>query len=232
MEAIILAGGFGTRLQHIISDVPKSMANVAGRPFLEYILLDIINKGINKIIIAVGYKKEFIIDYFGSSFNGCEIIYSEEDKPLLTGGAIKKALEHCINDKVFAINGDTYFDVDLAKMLNFAIEKNTVLVVAAKEMTNFDRYGTVVCEDNRIIAFKEKAPLEKGVINGGVYCLNRHLLDDIVWEKFSFENEILEKIFSQIPIYAFQSKGYFIDIGVEKDYIKAQTDFAKWRVYE
>ena len=109
MEAIILAGGFGTRLKHLIPDLPKPMAYVCGRPFLRYILDDLTDKGVDRIILAVGYLKETIIDYFGDSYRGAEIIYSVEDDPLLTGGAIKKSLHYCEDNDVFIINGGQKF---------------------------------------------------------------------------------------------------------------------------
>lgn len=227
MEAIILAGGFGTRLAHIVKDVPKPMADVCGKPFLTYILDDIINKGITKSILAVGYKKEIIMNYFGSEYHNCYIEYSDEDKPLFTGGAIKKALKKCKDENVLIINGDTFFDVDLKGMFDSHIQNNADITVACKEMLNFDRYGTVSIEKGRITEFKEKVFTEKGIINGGIYIIKRNLLNDIKEEKFSFETDYMEKKIKNKNIYAFLSDGYFIDIGIEKDYYKAQEDFAK-----
>ena len=226
MEAVILAGGFGTRLSHIVSDVPKPMAPVSSKPFLQYLLDDIISKGVTRIILAVGYKSEVIEDYFGTSYGGAELIYSLEDKPLFTGGAIKKALQECTEENVFVFNGDTFFDVDLINMQKQHLATNAVLTVSTKAMSNFDRYGTVECDSNlHITGFIEKKPSVKGDINGGVYLVNKTAVDFITAEKFSFETEYMEKFVNEKDFFAFSSIGYFIDIGIPEDYEKAQIDF-------
>lgn len=226
MEAVILAGGFGTRLTHIVNDVPKPMAPVAGQPFLRYIVEDLIAKGITRVVIAVGYKKESIMTYFGYSYNGCEIVYSDEDKPLFTGGAMKKALTMCREDSVFVINGDTFFDVNLQAMAAEHMKNKADLTIATKKMEDFKRYGALIIENDKIIAFMEKKPTKCGIINGGMYLVKKDLLTVVTEDRFSFETEIMEKKVKEIKIYAFKSSGYFIDIGVPEDYAKAQMDFA------
>jgi D-glycero-alpha-D-manno-heptose 1-phosphate guanylyltransferase len=217
IEAVILAGGFGTRLSHIVKDIPKPMADVGGKPFLEYIILYLIRKGVDRIILAVGYKHESIASYFGDKYNGIPIVYSIEDIPLGTGGAIKKAASVCEAKNFFIINGDTYFNVDLMKMKPMSI--------ACKPMRNFDRYGNVLIDENsKIIAFEEKRFVESGYINGGVYLCDKSLFDNVSDNVFSFEKDILEKnagIFS-----AFISDTYFIDIGIPEDYYRAKAEIA------
>ena len=226
MEAIILAGGFGTRLRHVVSDVPKPMALVDGRPFLRYILDDLIQKGISRIVIAVGYRKEIIINFLGDSYRGVDIVYSVEEMPLLTGGAIKKALKKCESDTVFIVNGDTYFDVELSEMQLFKRKSGAKCVIASTYMYEFDRYGTLNLDKNNIIlGFEEKKKLDKGVINGGIYLIDRNYLDDIEKDIFSLEKEVFEYKVGKHEFAAFISNGYFIDIGVPNDYIKAQDDF-------
>ena len=223
MEAIVLAGGFGTRLSHIVKDVPKPMAPINNIPFLQYILSDIINKGIDRIIIAVGYKKECIIDYFGNTFMGTPILYSIEDEPLFTGGAITQALNFCKNKEVFIINGDTYFDIDLIKMKKFHQDNNSDLTIATKLMKKYSRYGTIIMDGkNKITDFIEKKEMKSGLINGGIYLLNKNILDIIDLKKFSFELDFMEKNKDYISIYSFNSNCYFIDIGIEEDYKVAQ----------
>lgn len=218
MEAIILAGGFGTRLKHVISDVPKPMAPIGDKPFLEYIFEDLNKKGITHIILAVGYMKEKIEEYFKNQYKSIEISYSEEDAPLGTGGAIKKALSQCKEENIFIINGDTFYDVDLEKMKKFHIENKSSLTLVVKEMKNFDRYGSLIIENNKIIKFEEKKPLVKGKINGGIYLIKRSIFQGVEQESFSFEKEILEN--EKIEKYAYESNGYFIDIGIPEDYYK------------
>lgn len=229
MEAIILAGGFGTRLSHIVKDVPKPMAPVANSPFLEYILDYLKKNNITKVILATGYKHDIIENHFGNFYKGIDIRYSVEDKPLFTGGAIKKALSICSDENVFIINGDTYFDVDLIKMKKAHTEKKAQITVATKKMYNFNRYGTVDVNNDRITKFIEKKPKEQGLINGGIYCINKEIFNTMDEEKFSFEQDIMEKKVFDLQIYAYVSDGYFIDIGIEEDYYKAQEHFAKNR---
>lgn len=222
MEAIVLAGGFGTRLSHVVSDVPKPMAPVCGRPFLRFILDDLQKKGVETVVLAVGYKREVIQNFFGESYRGMKLLYSVEDTPLYTGGAIKKALTMCREKQVFIVNGDTYFDVDLRDMA----KSDARLVVAIKKLRKFDRYGTVfISKGGYINGFREKQPCIEGYINGGIYYVDRSLLEEQVATVFSFEKEILEKVYREIPVAAYPSEGYFIDIGIPEDYYKAQTVF-------
>lgn len=227
MEAIILAGGFGTRLRHVVSDVPKPMApmNTMGKPFLSVLLEKMAEEGITHLVLSTGYMSEVIENYFGKEYAGVHIDYSIEKVPLLTGGAVKLALSKCKEDTIFVLNGDTYFDVDLAAMGKFHAEQRADFTVAIKEMHNFDRYGTVEVQDNRIISFREKEFCQDGWINGGVYCLNRSLLADIPMTKFSLEKDFMEKQVNKLKMMAFSSYGYFIDIGIPEDYAVAQKKF-------
>jgi len=225
-EAIVLAGGFGTRLAHIVSDVPKPMAPVCGKPFLQFILDDLACKGVRRVILAVGYKKECIETYFGERYAGMELIYSPEDRPLFTGGAIRKAMSCIEGDRAFVINGDTYFDVDFDAMELAHRKNNAVLTIAVKPMKDFERYGTVEKDGEcRITAFREKQPCKKGEINGGIYLLEKAEMLAIEEEKFSFETAYMEAHVNVKAMYAFRSDGYFIDIGIPEDYAKAQRDF-------
>ncbi|MCQ5131136.1 HAD-IIIA family hydrolase [Butyricicoccus faecihominis] len=223
-EAIVLAGGFGTRLAHIVSDVPKPMAPVCGRPFLRFILDDLQAKGIERVILAVGYKQEVIRNYFGAAYRGMQVVYSSEETPLFTGGAIKQALALCRDEFVYVVNGDTLFQVDLKQMERFRRDKDLRFVLATKRMEKFDRYGTLEIEQGRIKAFYEKQFCEAGWINGGIYLMSRSFLDAVHETTFSFENEILEKWVDKERLGAFPSDGYFIDIGIEDDYLRAQEE--------
>jgi len=220
MEAIILAGGFGTRLSKVVSDVPKPMAPINERPFLEYLLDDLSDKGINRVILAVGYKKEIIKNHFQERYKNIEIIYSDEDIPLGTGGAIKKALTLSKTEDIFIVNGDTFFDVNLKEMYKFHKENNSNLTLAIKEMERFNRYGSLALEGNKIVKFEEKKYIEKGYINGGIYLLKKNILDIKKEDSFSFEKDILENKELKVEKYGYKSKGYFIDIGIPEDYYK------------
>lgn len=223
-EAIILAGGLGTRLRSVIDTVPKVMASINEKPFLEYILLWLEKYNIKRVILAVGYKHEIIEDYFGSRFNNIKIIYSLEKKPLGTGGAIKLAIEKIEKQDVVVINGDTFFNVDLKEMYRLHIEKNLYITIALKPLTNFDRYGTVIISENdRIVEFVEKATTSKGLINGGVYIIKNVSTSFLpINGVFSFEKDFLEKHLDKFNIGGYICNEYFIDIGIPKDYTIAQ----------
>ena len=229
MEAIVLSGGFGTRLAGIVKDLPKPMAPVSGRPFLEYVMDDLIRQGVNRVILAVGYKKKSIIEHFRDTYQGCAILYSQEDNPLLTGGAIRQALSLCREDLVFIVNGDTFFQVDLAALRAFSQNRPEEIVIAVKEMRNFSRYGTVkFTSEGKIIAFTEKSPCSHGYINGGIYDIPRQMLEN--WpERFSLENDCFPALLAQGRLSCLPCKGTFIDIGVPEDYQRAQGLFGGGR---
>lgn len=224
-EAIILAGGLGTRLRPIVNIVPKVMAPIDNRPFLEYVLLWLEKNNVKRIILATGYKHNVICDHFGSKFRTLELIYSVEKEPLGTGGAIKLALESTVSQNVIVINGDTFFNIDIREMYKFHNDKKFDITIALKPMTNFDRYGEVnISPSGQIVSFKEKEYTKNGLINGGVFIINkdRDLFASRV-KKFSFEKEFLEKYLSKINIGGYICDEYFIDIGIPKDYFSAHN---------
>ncbi len=226
MEAIVLAGGLGTRLWGVISDIPKPMAPVSGRPFLAYILDDLQRQGVMRAIIATGYKHEVITAHFGRFYNGLELIYSIENEPLGTGGAIQKALMAVAENSVVILNGDTFFRVDLAEMLETHAQLKAELIIALKPMQNFDRYGVVRTAGKRIIGFVEKQPTDFGLINGGVYLLEKSALARLNFpSKFSFEKDFLEHHVNTLFFGAYVCDNYFIDIGIPTDYVRANQEF-------
>ncbi len=229
-EAIVLAGGLGTRLRKVVKDVPKPMADINGKPFLEYLLAFLAKQGIEKVILSVGYKYEIIKNYFGNSFLDMELLYSIENEPLGTGGGIRKSL-FLVDSKVFfVVNGDTFFDVDLKKLFLFHKKKNSVLSVALKPMKSFDRYGSVKLDENkRIIDFEEKKYYVSGLINGGIYLLNKNFFMSFnLREKFSFEKDFLEKYYTMYDFYGLSFDDYFIDIGIPEDYERAKENFKRF----
>lgn len=224
-EIIILAGGLGSRLKGVVNDIPKPMAPINGIPFLKYLLEDVHQYGIERIILAVGYKWEVIQEYFGDEFMGMEIVYAIEHEPLGTGGGIKNAMKHLNHSDFFLLNGDTFFKVDLRTLETHYNTNQSDLCLSLKAMTNFDRYGTVTLKGNRITAFQEKKQMEKGLINGGVYALNKRIFDLAKdQKKFSFEADIMEAGLEQFKVYGFVTDAYFIDIGIPEDYLQAQKD--------
>lgn len=226
MECIILAGGMGTRLQSVVSDVPKCMAPVAGHPFLYYLITSLIEAGFNHIIFALGYKHEIIEEWIQTNAFPIDISTVIEETPLGTGGAVKLALSKARTNEVFVLNGDTFFSVRYPEMLNLHKATQSAVTVALKRMEKFDRYGVVDIEQptSRILRFNEKQYCESGLINGGVYLINRHELDNFPM-KFSLEKDFFETAVRTSTLSGYISEGYFIDIGIPEDYERAQTDF-------
>jgi len=222
LEAIVLAGGLGTRLRSVVSDLPKPMAPIGDKPFLEYILKYLQKNDITKVILSVGYKWETIKEYFGDKFENIELIYSVEDEPLGTGGAIKKAMNEVRDEQVYIINGDTFFDVDLKSL---DLKDKSKLILSLKHMINFDRYGCVEADDNNfVIAFTKKGYRVSGNINGGIYLASKDIFNEYdLDEKFSFE-EFMQENFKKLQISSAIFDNYFIDIGIPEDYEKAQSE--------
>lgn len=223
-EAIILAGGLGTRLSGIITDIPKPMAPIAQKPFLAYLLEYVSQFNINKIILAVGFKYKVIENYFGSNYKNIRLIYAVENQPLGTGGAILNALQNTQSQNVFLLNGDTFFDVDLNMLEKKHTQTNAHLTLSLKPLTNFDRYGTVELDNTRVSAFIEKKNMASGLINGGVYALNKNIFDNNLPLKFSFETDVMEKNVATKNIQSIICNNYFIDIGIPTDYNRAITE--------
>ncbi len=235
-EAIVLAGGFGTRLSHVVPDVCKPMAPVAGRPSLRFIMDQLAAAGFDRVVVADGYRREQIEGFFGPAYRGMAIEYSPEETPLLTGGAVKRALDRCDSDWVFVLNGDTWLDADFESMEAAAanVSDSVSAVIAVKRMRDFERYGTVdVDAGGTLTAFHEKRPCEEGLINAGVYLLRRDALNNMP-EKFSLESDYFERVVGDGALRAVECPGGFIDIGVPEDYELAQTmlaPFAKsWKI--
>jgi D-glycero-alpha-D-manno-heptose 1-phosphate guanylyltransferase len=222
-EAIILAGGLGTRLREAVPDLPKCMAPVAGKPFLYYVITHLQKKGIEKFIFSVGYKNDVIIEFINSNFSVLNSQFAIEEEPLDTGGAIKFACTKVTEKTILVVNGDTLFMIDVNKLALFHNMCGADCTLSLKSMQNFDRYGVVgLNKDYSIKSFNEKKFYEAGLINGGIYALHseKFLKEDLP-EKFSFEKEYLEKYFDKRRMYGVVQNKYFIDIGIPEDYERA-----------
>ncbi len=235
MEAIILAGGFGTRLKKLGFDIPKPMIDVGGRPFLEYILLYLRHHGVGRVIFSVGYKKEVIRAHFGELFRGMWIDYAEEKEPMGTGGGILKAMSLCREEQVWVLNGDTFFEVELPAMYAFHVKEHAMVTLAGKKMERPGRYGIIQYDDQmRITAFREKDPAaQEGVINGGVYLIDRgKFMEKPFPVSFSMEHDFLEPYVAKEKFMLYLSDGYFIDIGIPEDLERARHDSNIFKRYE
>ena len=231
--AIILAGGRGTRLKTIISDLPKPMAPIMNVPFLTYQLNYLKHFGIKKVIFSVGYLSEKIIAHYNQSFENISIEYSIEKNPLGTGGGIRMAMSNLNEDLVLILNGDSFFDLNLEQFYNLHLEQKAEFSLALRYVNNSERYGNIEFNSShQITSFIEKNQLnQSGYINAGVYILSKKLYlqntkPDI---NFSIEKDFFEKQLNQLIIKGFEFKDYFIDIGIPEDYLKAQDDFKEFK---
>lgn len=220
MEAIILAGGLGTRLRSVTGEVPKCLAPVDGKPFLQYLLEWLSRYEVKHVVFSVGYLREQVIAFVESRSWPFDISYAIEKEPLGTGGGIRLALRQCRGKQVYVFNGDTFFNVDL-KALPFTAP----VTLALKPMRDFDRYGAVDWDGDLVTGFQEKKHCSEGLINGGVYAIDRSQLDMSLFpKKFSFETEVLEPLSDYGLVAGVVQDGYFIDIGVPEDYARAQLE--------
>lgn len=227
-EAIILAGGLGTRLREAVPDLPKCMAPVAGRPFIWYVMNYLRQQGIESFIISLGYKSDLIKEYLSDEFTTSQFTFVIENEPLGTGGAIKMGCDAALEQDVIVVNGDTLYTADLSKLSAFHQSHDALCTLCLKPMSDFDRYGVVeVNASNAIQSFKEKQYYKTGLINGGVYALNVEKFNALpLPEIFSFEKDFLELYFSSYTMVGLVQDEYFIDIGIPADFERANKELA------
>jgi len=227
MEAIILAGGMGTRLRTVVPDLPKPMAPVAGRPFLELLLRSLAAKGFSHGILSTGYMAEKISGHFGSCFAGIGLDYSVESAPLGTGGAVSQASRLVRDDHFFVFNGDTFLDLD-ARAVDTMWQRTREPVIVAREVKNTERYGRLDIDQGRVVRFSEKGQTGPGLINAGCYVFEANQFSDVQpGAQFSLENDFLASLVERTAVAVHVARGLFIDIGVPRDYARAQRVLAR-----
>lgn len=225
MEAIVLAGGFGTRLRSRLADAPKAMAPIRGRPFLKTILDQLLNAGCGRIVLSVGYLHHVIVETFGDEYRGIPLHYVIESTPLGTGGGIRRALTEAVESSVLVLNGDTYLDVNLPELLYKHASFGRPITMTVTEVKDVSRYGGVLIEREHITGFIEKGRTGQGWINAGIYAIDRNF----PWPKnlpmsFSFEKEILGAFLDILRPGVVRCSGKFLDIGTPEDFDRAQTE--------
>lgn len=227
MECIVLAGGPGTRLRGVIGEMPKCMALVAGKPFLHYLFDYLAAQGCTRVLLSLGYKHEMVETWLDQTQWPFSIEKVIETEPLGTGGGISLALSKAQSRHVAVINGDTMFCVDLPAMMNFHLEKKSDTTLALNAMKHFDRYGVVTIDENNCVqSFEEKKYYNEGLVNGGIYIIDKQALSEQqLPERYSFEQDYLQRFVAEGRFYGFRSGQYFIDIGIPSDYERAQQDF-------
>ncbi len=228
-EAIILAGGLGTRLSSVLPGIPKPMAPINGEPFLTILLNRLIDAGIERVVLSVGYKADVIREFFGQAFGVLKVDYVQEDVPLGTGGAVRRALRSCRSDGVVVLNGDSLVELDMHQLCNSWMTFGTPIVVA-RRVPDTTRYGRIETVDGVITHFAEKSVAGEGLINAGMYLFPRMLFDGADLEDpFSLENDFLAHEVHRRPIRVVEAGGYFIDIGIPEDYVRAQRELVAIR---
>jgi len=227
ITAIVLAGGLGTRLRTVVSDLPKPMATVAGKPFLWWLLNYLQAQGVEQTYLSVGYKREAIVEYFGTQLSRMRLGYVPEEYPLGTGGAIFNALEYADIDSALVLNGDTLAILDIHQLVRDAQEEQADIAMAVTPITDIARYGAVQINpvDNRVIGFTDKGIAGPGYINAGVYTVKRDLFARFnLAGTFSFEHDLIKAHLGEMQVVAFDCVSSFIDIGIPDDYARAQTE--------
>jgi len=217
--AVILAGGLGTRLRSVVSDRPKPMADVSGRPFLDYLVQRVLSYQISKIIVCVSYMKENIISYFGKKY-GDKIQFSVEEIPLGTGGALAKATEFLPNSSsALVLNGDTFLPVDYSEIRKFHDSKRADMTIVLSKSTNPRFGGAMIDENSRLTEFGSFEN-RSGLVNAGVYWMEKSTFDFLPRGKeFSLEKEFLPEFVKQRKVYGFISERMFVDIGTPQSYL-------------
>lgn len=233
MEAILLCGGLGTRLRSVVSDRPKPMADIAGKPFLHYLVKMLSESGVKHLIFALGYMGEQIETYFKSGEDyGLSISYSYEDSPLGTGGAIRNALSHVSGENVLVLNADTYFHTDYESLLREQLKNKAAMTIASRKIEDISRYGAILKDESgRILRWNEKMSSDRaeapcpGEINGGIYVMKKSLIEKIPEGKQSLENDCIPAWLEDgLYLQAIPSDGYFMDIGIPEDYAQFKED--------
>lgn len=237
MQAILLAGGLGTRLRSVVSDRPKPMALIEDRPFMEYVVHELSRHGITDIIFAVGYKGSMVEEYFGdgSRFEAADgsgrmtIRYAYEEELLGTAGAIKNAGKLVTEERVFVLNADTFYQIDYSRLVRQQEQMGLEMALVLREVPDISRYGKAVLEGGRLVGFNEKTiDAGSGTINGGVYLITRELIDSIPDGKVSLENQMIPRWLEEGRLLGgFVNDGYFIDIGIPEAYYQFIEDVKK-----
>jgi D-glycero-alpha-D-manno-heptose 1-phosphate guanylyltransferase len=228
ITAVILAGGLGTRLRSVIPDLPKPMAPVHNRPFLEYLMDYWIAQGVAKFILSVGYKSKGIISHFGSAYKGVPVFYAEEDEPLGTGGGLVLAARG-LTTPFLLLNGDTYFEVSLKELKYFHKKNHSDCTIVIFRSNEANRYGAIAIDGAGKIEKLKTAKCQVGEFaNGGVYMINPLILAASFQpgQKYSLEDEVIATLIAgKKNIFGLEQSGKFLDIGIPADYISAQKFF-------
>ena len=224
IDVVILCGGFGKRLQNVVKDIPKPMAKIKSRPFLDILIDFIASYGFKRFILCTGYKADVIERYYSQRYNNLIIEFSREEKPLGTGGAIKNAENYIKSDQFLVANGDSFCKINLKEFIDFHLKKNALISIAVTNTDICDDYGVITINNlQQIVEFDEKVKGYKNhLINAGFYLLQREVFSLMPKKNnFSIERDFFPKIIKR-NLYAFETQESLIDIGTPERYEKAK----------
>lgn len=228
MQAIILAGGFGTRLQTVVKEVPKPLAPISGKPFLYWLITHLQKNGVDDFIFSLGYLHHLVEGFLQQEFPNLNYKCVVEKEPLGTGGAIKFCLQQTQEKEVLIVNGDSFFNLDIVAFFQFYQSTKSDCSIALKPMKDFDRYGSVTIDEQNIIhQFNEKKYCVEGFINTGILIFNREIFlekTSHLPQNFSYEKDFLEPNMQSLKVTGYIAAEYFIDIGIPEDYYKADKE--------
>jgi NDP-sugar pyrophosphorylase family protein len=228
LTAVILAGGLGTRLRDVVNDVPKPMAEVAGRPFLAYLLDQLAEAGVRRVVLCTGHLAERVVAGLGEQYAGISLIHSREDQPLGTAGALRQAQSHIDSETAIVLNGDSYCQADLSGFYAQHVARNAAGSLLLVRQTNTQSFGRVELDsEGKIERFLEKGTsAEPGWINAGVYLLSRSLIAEIApGRAVSLERETFPAWIGR-GLYGDPRGAAFLDIGTPESYRRAEQFFS------
>lgn len=224
IDVVILCGGLGKRLPQVTKDMPKSMAKIKNKPFLDFLIKQVLSYGFRRFILCTGYKSDLIEDYYRNKNNEIEMVFSREEQPLGTGGAIKNAQKNIKSDIFLVMNGDSFCNIDLRKFLHFHVEKKALASIALTSSRKINDVGLVRINDKQgIINFSEKSNKQNnGYVNAGIYFFNKQIFNyPLNKYKFSLEYDLFPNLISK-GIYGFVVNSELVDIGTPERYEKAK----------
>jgi D-glycero-alpha-D-manno-heptose 1-phosphate guanylyltransferase len=226
IPVVLLAGGLGTRLAAASGGLPKALVTVAGRPFVEYVLDLVRGNGMSDVVLAVSYRWEALRDHFGDAYQGMTIRYSVEAEPLGTGGGVWQCFRQYDLPRALVLNADTLFRIDLARLVELHLSQGASVTMALRRMADTSRYGAVECDSTgRVTGFHEKGRTGPGLVNAGIYVVERGALERTVWPpQFSFEHDFLQARLDDLRPLGVESDSYFVDIGVPEDLARARLE--------
>lgn len=223
MDAVILCGGKGTRLKSVVPDLPKPMAALNDKPFLELLLDYAAGFGFKRFILAAGYRGDVIEKHFSGAFPGLEIAVSRETEPLDTAGAVKNAASLIRTPQFLVMNGDSICRIDLRAFMDFHFSRRGRASVAVAKVADAGSFGSIVKDaGDRILSFREKVPAGAGYVNAGIYILDKTVLDAVPpGARYSMERELLPALISGGEVYGYETESRLFDIGTPEGYREA-----------